>query len=315
MKHGLFAFIAVICLFAAALPLRAVGEVTFTFHPPDAGFSVLQTTKTTRTESMSAGGESGARVIVTTEKARVQYVKTAAGYTRTDTVISTERTVNGVAEADALDNAMIDQPIDIDLDAAGIITAIRGIEAIRRKMLAGMEGAERDSFEQIMTREKIETMIKDEWAATLTPLRGLTKKPGDAWTATTNQILFSSQASPVKFTYSFQQPVTVLKRPCVTVTATGKPELKAVTRDLRKLFEEMDALGLPKDANPKFTVANYAIESSDTIDPALMLPLKSTSLETREYSITLKGRTITFTEQEKITVTSAYESVWRVDGI
>ncbi|MHB9026368.1 MAG: hypothetical protein ACYC7E_19690 [Armatimonadota bacterium] len=308
MKQGLFALFAVICL-GAALPAFAVGEVTFTFRPPDDGITIIQSTRQTKTETISNGEESGTTVTVTADKTRYEIVKTARGYRRTETLIASSETVDGEEEQDDFKAAFLDMPVEIDLDAAGTITAIRGIEAIRRKLLAGMQGKGREIFERIMTPEKMEMLIKADWASMRDPLNGLTKKPGDTWTVTTNEMIFSSNLLPMKSALTFQQSTKVLGRSCALVKSVAKPNLKALVGDLRKLFTEIEAF--PKDANAKLNVLAYSAESSVSVDTALFMALKGTSTEVKKYSVTIDGRKLTFTEEEKTTATSEYESVWR----
>ncbi|HEY3417194.1 MAG TPA: DUF6263 family protein [Armatimonadota bacterium] len=313
MKHGFFAVLAILCLGAAALPACAAGEVTFTFQPPEKGLTYIATTKSTKTEKMSSEGDSGTKVTVSTHKSRIQYVKTATGYTQTETLIATEETVNGETEADDFYTAMLDMPVEVDFDAKGVITAIRGMDAVLKKLLASMAEPQRSVVERVMTREKMENLIKADWASNYIPLYGQTKKPGDIWNATTREMVFSSGLMPVKSTYTFLQADTALGRPCVQLKVEERPDVKAVASDLRKFFEEIGMF--PKGANPKITVTTCTTDNTCSIDPLLLTTLRNTLTKTKKYTVTYQGHTITFDETEKSTTTTAYESVWRAEPV
>ena len=305
---GLWVLIG-LCL--SALPACAQGAVTFTFHPPDDGITIVQTEKTTKTDTKTANGQSDVNVEETTFKTRVKYAKTPTGYSRTETTISVVHAENGQTTPDLMRNAMLDRPIVIDMDPTGKVIGIHGMDTIRERMLATMVGEPRDLFDKYVTLEKLDAYVKESWEGTRNPLLGQTKHPGDSWTASVNTPIFSSNLSPLKETLTLQQAATVLGRPCAVVKSVANPDLKALTRDLRVFFNELEMF--PKNINPAFAVQSYVNESTDTIDLALLLELTSSSVETKTYTVTANGLTIACVEEEKSTTTSEYEPAWHVD--
>ncbi len=294
----------------AAWAWGAGETVTFTFHPPDDGITLVQTRTQKKSETMGFGDDTETRVTVTVEKSRVKIVKTATGYTRTETQLSATKTVDGkTEEPDAFEKALLDMPVSVELDSKGTITVVHGIAAVREKTLAKMEDEERALFEKLMTPAHLEELLIADWVSDCKPVAGSTRKVGETWKCTTNEIVFSSKLMPVVGTYTLQGTDTLLDRPCAVLKAVAQPELKAAARDLRANFDELGIL--PGELKPKFTVYTHLTESTAYLDTALFLVLKAHSVEQVKYAVSAEGHEMQRTEKTESDISSDFETVWR----
>jgi hypothetical protein len=288
----------------STMPAHAQEQITFTFQPPDVGITLILTEKKTETKTTTTNGASENEVIVSNEKTRVDIAKTATGYTWTTIKLSKQQTYNGIEMAlSSLDRAMMSLPATIELDKTGHFVGIRGIEAIHDKALEGVEGDERMLFEKFMTKGTMEKLARSEWEANAGALLGITKKPGDSWQTKVKWLVLSQDLPQVTASYTFEKMDDVAGHPCAVLKRVIKPDLKLATQDLRKLFDELQAI--PAELKPAYAALAFTEEHRLSIDPTLLFPWQKMDTCTKKYKITVQGTETVITEKTEATVTVA----------
>jgi len=287
----------------AAGPSTDRDGITFQFHPPEAGITLIHTARKMETETTTSDGKTETNVTVTIEKEKMQIVKTARGYTLTSIALSVEKAVNDEAQQpDGFDQASMLVPVTVEVDKAGRIIAIRGLDAVRTKALELMEGNERDFYEKIMTKERMESLTRSEWAATNSILFGLTKQPGDTWQSKIKWFVFSPSLLPVTTDYSFIRMYNMAGHQCAMLKNVIEPDLQTAGQDLKQMFTDLGIL--PKGLDAKFSVQAFSEEHIQYLDPETFITWKETESMTKKYTVTLDGRDIVTTNKLDSTITT-----------
>lgn len=306
-KWNYRALIALLCLCTAALmPACAADEVTFTFHPPDEGISFIETSKSTETESQSYEGESEEHVTVDILKAKIEFRKTATGYTMTETLIADEKTVDGKKAAlENYERALLNMPVVTEFDASGKYVGVKGTDALYKKVCASLKDEELAQIKKVMDASWLERMAKEDTMSRITSFLGRTHKPGDSWESVTNTPLFSLKMTPVKNAITLQKLDTVAGRPCAVVKMVTKPETKAANTALKSFMDGIEAF--PAEMEAKYSVLTYSTDATQYIDPTLLYLLKGTETETIKYKIDIMDSALIITDKTETTISTEFE--------
>ena len=278
------------------LSVQAKDTVTFRYLVPDGGITLIETSTETHTSTVDMPGGVETTVSVTTEKKRFEIVKTAKGFTITNTLLAIEQTVDGEnEELDGFDKAMLACPGIIELDQEGRLLAVKGVKELREKILELTDGEKREIFERLMTVKRMEYMAKTGYTSAIEPILGLTKQAGDRWSVPKKELAFSSNLLAMPTNYTLISLVTVGGRACAQIKSHSEAEAKAAAQDLRVLMEDELAI-IPKEAKAKFTVQTCTVDSTSYVDPQTMVAMQEHEKKVKKYRVTVDDHLITFTD-------------------
>ena len=305
MNRGLWGVQQLLCLCVfAALPVCAQEAVKFVFQPPEKGISLIQTRQEAETEIWTAEDEAETRVTRRNEKIAIEIVKSATGYRYTETLIElVKETDDEEKKLNPLERAFLGMPIIYELDPHGRLLQVRGVEAVRERMLEFVEDEDEDEerFGRLLTREKMESLAREDWEAMTRAYLGQTRKPGESWQSTAKEMLFSIKTMPVTTQYSLQKVQTLDGRRCALVREVANPNLKSVAQDLRTFLEnELEVI--PKQMKAKYTVLDYTSESNLYLDTALLVTIAGRSKSSHRYQIDMMGNIMEVTNKTEASI-------------
>lgn|GEM_PF-2558108 len=301
--------IGCVLLLVACLRLPAAGPsigregITFRFRPPDAGITLINTEYSRKTKTIASEGETETSFTESLEKTKTRVARMANGYAITSIMLSSRQITDGEEEdSDPLTRASMKVPVTMEVDGKGRLVALRGIDELLKQSLELCDADEREVYERIMTKKRMEFLAQSEWESSNGVLLGITRQPGDAWQAKVKWFLFSPSLVPVTTDYSFIRIYDIAGHRCAMLKNVIRPDLVEAARDLEKMFKELEIV--PEGMEAMFSVQSYQEEHTQYIDPQTFISWKELETIEKKYTVTVEGRDIVTTEKSESTITT-----------